>query len=263
MDIVIIGSGNVAHCFSHLLQIKGHQITQVLSRNGDHARELAENLNANWTSDFRDIDMGADVYLMAVSDSSIAVLNQELRLGKRIVAHTSGALPMNAIRNISVNTGVFYPLQSILREIHVKQKIPVLVEAANDMVMRRLKALGEVISDEVIEMDSVGRSKMHLAAVFCNNFPTHLITLCRQYCARESLDFDLLEPLVRETFDRLEHLPPEGLQTGPALRGDDITMLKHQTLLAEYPLMQKIYGMLSDSIRSNLQNPAGEANPES
>ena len=248
MDVVMIGSGNVAHCFSHLLQIKGHQIIQVVSPGKDHARMLAETLNAAWSDDIRDIDMNADVYLVAVADSAIAGLNDTLRLGKRIVAHTAGAMPLDAIGNISVNTGVFYPLQSIRKETHVTGKIPLLVEASNDTVLRRLKALGEAISDVVIEMDSASRLKMHLAAVFCNNFPYHLIALCKSYCERESLDFSLLQPLMKETFLRLETQQSPELQTGPAARGDRVTMDKHLPLLEDYPFMRALYVLLSDSI---------------
>lgn len=255
----MIGSGNVAHCFSHLLQIKGHQIVQVLSRSKERAGVLAESLNAAWTADFRDIEMGADVYLIAVSDSAITELNQELRLGKRIVAHTAGAMPLDAIRNISVNTGVFYPLQSIRKEAHVQEKIPMLVEASNDTVLRRLKALAEAISDEVIEMDSVSRLKMHLAAVFCNNFSYHLISLCKRYCQNESLDFSLLQPIMKETFGRLENAGSLDLQTGPAARGDQITMDKHLSLLEDYPFMRALYDLLSKSIRSTAGHDQGES----
>lgn len=263
MDVVIIGSGNVAHCFSHLLQINGHQISQVLSRHEAHARELAESLNTTWSDDLLDIDMNSDVYLLAVNDSAIADLNHQLRLGKRIVAHTAGAVPLDAIRDISTNTGVFYPLQSIRKEIHTYQKIPVLIEAGNDMVLKRLRALGEVISNEVIEMDSVNRLKMHMAAVFCNNFPNHLIALSKNYCARESLDFSLLQPIMKETFDRLKSLSPDELQTGPAIRGDAITMQKHQDLLRPYPDMEQIYRLLSESIASYYQKKAEEAKSDS
>lgn len=255
MDIVIIGSGNVAYCFSQIFQIKGHQIRQVLSRNEAHARELAESLNASWSNDFADIDMSADVYLLAVSDSAIEALNDSLRLGKRIVAHTAGAVPLSAISRISSNTGVFYPLQSIHKEIHVTQKIPILIEAGNATVLRRLRALGEVISDQVIEMDSSARLKMHLAAIFCNNFPNHLIALCQDYCARENLDFSLLEPIMKETFERLTTLPPGEIQTGPARRGDTQTIDMHRSLLTDYPGMQQVYEMLSYSIQSFYSPP--------
>ncbi|MGH2642713.1 MAG: Rossmann-like and DUF2520 domain-containing protein [Chitinophagaceae bacterium] len=256
MDIVVIGSGNVAHYFSHILRLNGHQIRQVLSRKEEHARVLAEKLNTVWATDLIDIDMNADVYLLAVNDSAISDLNKELHLGKRIVAHTAGAVPLNAIEDISVNTGVIYPLQSIRKGIHFNYGIPLLIEAGNEMVLKRLHALADIISDKVIEMDSVSRLKMHLAAIFCNNFTNHLISLCKKYCEDETLDFSLLHPLMKETFHRLENINPDELQTGPAIRGDEETMLKHLYLLKSYPEMRKIYQLLSESIEKFSLNQA-------
>lgn len=95
---------------------------------------------------------------------------------------------------------------------------------------------------------------MHLAAVFCNNFSNHLITICKKYCEDESLDFSLLQPLMKETFYRLENMNAEELQTGPAIRGDEETMMKHLYLLKSYPEMRKVYQLLSESIEKYSSN---------
>lgn len=254
MDIIIIGSGNVAHYFSHSLRLNGHQIRQVFSRNETHAKELAESLNTEWITEPEDLDLNADIYLLAVSDDSLPLLNKELRLGKRIAAHTSGAAPLAAIKDISVNTGVLYPVQSIRQKIPLYHKFPLLIEAGNKMVLKRLWAIGEVISDKTIEMNSADRLKIHLAAVFCNNFPNHIISLCKNYCEKESLDFNLLQPLMKETFRKLETMHPDEVQTGPALRGDTATMEKHLNLLEPYPEMRNIYRFLSESIEKYYSN---------
>lgn len=248
MDVVIVGSGNIAHCFSQLLQLNGHQIRQVISRQEDHARQLAEKLNTAFSTDLLDIDMNADVYLLAVNDSAIPVLDQSLRLGKRIVTHTAGAVPLEAIGHISTNTGVIYPLQTIRKESFSQQSIPLLIEASGDTVLRRLQSLAEAISENVKYMSSADRMKMHVAAVFANNFTNHLITLCKQYCEKEALDFSLLKALLTETFRRLENGNPESSQTGPALREDLQTMDRHRELLDGYPEMRQVYDLMSESI---------------
>jgi predicted short-subunit dehydrogenase-like oxidoreductase (DUF2520 family) len=248
MDLVIIGSGNVADCFGRLWRLKGHRITQVLSRNEAHARELAESLHAAWSDDMGDIDRDADLYLLAVSDTAIAALDRRLRLGSRPVVHTAGAVSLEAISHISAHTGVFYPLQSIRKGIAVNGAIPLLIEASDETVLKKLLTLAEAIPGDATVMSSADRLKMHLVAVFCNNFPNHLMTLCRKYCSDASLDFSLLQPLVRETFERLEAFDPEDIQTGPAIRADSITLQKHRTLLARYPEMEKVYNLLNESI---------------
>ena len=248
MNIVIIGAGNIAHCFGHLLKLHGHQILQVISRNRDHAQELGELLHASATDDLLDINMEADIYLLAVSDAAIPELNDQLRLGKRIVLHTAGALPLDAIKRISTHTGVLYPLQSIRKEVKNYPLIPLMLEAGNDEVMRRLQSLAQSISSRIEVVNSAQRLQLHLAAVLCNNFTNHLIVRAKQYCEQHSLDFSLLQPIIRETFERLEKYPPETVQTGPAIRNDEETMNKHRALLQDQQYLQLIYNVMSDSI---------------
>ncbi|WP_343701671.1 DUF2520 domain-containing protein [Chitinophaga sp.] len=248
MDIVIIGAGNVAHCFGHFMKLHGHQVKQVISRRQEHAKELAELLGAGYTTDLLDIDMEADVYLLAVGDTVLEELNDQLRLGRRIVVHTAGAVPIDAIARISVNTGVMYPLQSIRKETKSYPAIPLLLEAGNDEVQRRLFPLAQSISSTISWMSSAERLQMHLAAVFCNNFTNHLLALAKFYCEQEGRDFSLLNPIIRETFQRLDKYPPETVQTGPAVRHDEKTMALHESILRNYPSMQQIYPLLSESI---------------
>lgn len=248
MEIVIIGAGNVAHCFGHLLKLHGHQILQVISRTKAHAQELAELLQAKATDDLLDINMEADVYILAVSDDAIPGLNDQLRLGKRIVAHTAGAVSLDAISRISTHTGVLYPLQSIRKELKTYPPIPIMLEASNDEVQRRLQSLAQSIASEIALVNSHQRLQLHLAAVLCNNFTNHLIASAKSYCEQEGLDFTLLQPIIKETFDRLEKYPPESVQTGPAIRGDASTMALHRTLLEKEEHLQLIYKVMSDSI---------------
>jgi len=248
MDIVIIGAGNVAHCFGHLLKLHGHQILQVISRKKENAVELAESLHSSGTDDLLDINMEADLYLMAVSDAAIPELNDELRLGKRFVVHTAGAVPLDAIKKISLNTGVIYPLQSLRKEVRNYPAIPLLLEAANDEVMRRVKPVAQSISPDIQEVSSHQRLQLHLAAVLCNNFTNHLIARAKRYCEKEGLDFTLLQPIIKETFDRLEKFPPEAVQTGPAVRHDETTMSRHRALLENEEYLKLIYQVMSDSI---------------
>lgn len=248
MEIVIVGTGNIAHCFGHLLKLHGHQIKQIVSRNRQHAEELGEMLHAPFTDDLLDINMEADMYLLAVSDAAIAELNEQLRLGRRMVAHTAGAVPLSAISRISTHTGVIYPLQSIRKEIKTYPPIPIMLEASSDEVLRRLQALAQSIASRIEVVNSHQRLQYHFTAVLCNNFTNHLIAQAKSFCEKEQLDFTLLQPIIKETFDRLEKYPPESVQTGPALRRDEVTMDLHRSLLADNEYLQLVYQVMSDSI---------------
>ena len=127
--------------------------------------------------------------------------------------------------------------------------MPVIIDASDEKTLIQLLELASSISDTVVEGNDQVRLKMHLAAVFCNNFVNHLYALMQDYCKKESLDFNLLLPLIDETAARLKQLPAAEAQTGPALRGDKGTIEKHLQLLQSHPHLKNIYEVMTDSIR--------------
>ena len=65
---------------------------------------------------------------------------------------------------------------------------------------------------------------------------------------QHDLDFNLLRPLILETAEKVqEHLPAD-VQTGPAIRNDEKTMVAHLQLLAGNPDLQRVYEQLSHLI---------------
>ena len=92
--------------------------------------------------------------------------------------------------------------------------------------------------------------KLHVAAVFVNNFTNHLFALAENYCKKEGIHFKELLPLIEETISRLENISPSTSQTGPAARNDEETIQKHLALLESHPQMKKVYEFLSASIKN-------------
>lgn len=250
MEIVIIGAGNVATCYSHLLKLHGHILRQIVSKTKEHARNLGEKLNIPFTTDFDELDTRADVYILAVKDDALPKVAKKIKLERQLIAHTAGAVNMDVLKNASANYGVIYPLQTIRKEDFNNKKIPLLIEGNSPIALARLKALGTAISDHIMEMNSEKRLKMHFAATFANNFPTFLTTLCKTYCKKEELDYNLLLPLLEETFNQMTKPLEKTLQTGPARRGDTKTLKEHETLLANYPVIKTIYKNLNKHIKT-------------
>ena len=61
MDIVIIGSGNTATVLARLMKKTNHNILQVVSRNEEHARILAEELSCSFDNDLARINKNASI----------------------------------------------------------------------------------------------------------------------------------------------------------------------------------------------------------
>lgn len=250
MDIVIIGSGNVAAVLGRKLKAAGHQILQIYSRNASAASELAYEWDTESTNYKSMINRQADLYLIAVSDRAIDEVIDDLSLPGKIVVHTAASVPMDILRPVSEHYGVFYPLQSLRKDIVHSPEIPIFVDANDEYTRIRLQSLARSISSEQVATAGDGdRSKLHVAAVLVNNFTNHLYQLAESFCKKEGLDFRLLQPLIEETALRLRtNSPAQGL-TGPAIRHDKATIEKHLELLHDHPALRNIYLLMTESIQ--------------
>ncbi len=251
MKIVIIGTGNTATVLGKKLKLAGHHILQVFGRNNNAAKELASLLESKPVSDFHKIDPNAELYLLAVSDDAIAEASKKLPVSDKILVHTAGAVSKDILKNTSLHYGVLYPLQSLRKEMEPLTEVPLHIDAGDEETLEKIHALAKSISTQVTISGDEERMKLHVAAVFCNNFTNYMYTLGETYCKIENLEFEHLLPLIKETASKLQHYSPSLMQTGPAIRGDQQTIRKHENLLAEYPSLQEIYQYLTRKIRED------------
>jgi hypothetical protein len=248
MKVVIIGSGNVATILGRLMIQHNINIVQVMSRNMEHAKILAEELNSNYTDLNGLVDITADLYLLAISDAALIESLLYLNIHDKPVIHTAGAVSKDVLKVLSPNYGVFYPLQSLRKEMKIIPPIPILIDASNVTTMELIREMASKISDSVQIANDETRQKIHVAAVFANNFTNHLYALAEDFCKREEIDFNLLKPLILETANKITETSPGTVQTGPAIRKDLITIEKNLNLLSEYPELKSLYIKITDSI---------------
>jgi predicted short-subunit dehydrogenase-like oxidoreductase (DUF2520 family) len=251
MDIVIIGSGNVATVLGRKFKAAGHTIVQVISRNAKAATQLAYEWDTESTNYFSVVNKNADIYIVAVSDDAIEKVIADMKLPGKVIAHTAASVPKEVLKNVSEHYGVFYPLQSLRKEMKHLPDMPLFVEGNDDVANSVLTKLAQSISPEhVIKATEGEREKIHVAAVIVNNFTNHLYALAEDYCKKEGLNFKELIPLIEETVERLKTNSPSETQTGPAVRNDVDTINKHIALLEKHPQLKKLYEIITESIRS-------------
>ncbi|MDC6364472.1 MULTISPECIES: Rossmann-like and DUF2520 domain-containing protein [Flavobacteriaceae] len=245
LNIVILGTGNVAkHLFNEFLNAEEVYVSQVVGRNQNSLEGFAPETQTS--SDFSAIKE-ADVYIIAVSDGSIAEVSQFLSDKKGIVAHTSGAMEMDVIQH--PNKSVFYPLQTFTKGKSLNfEETPICIETKNKAALQTLHKLARSISNNVHEIDSEQRKKMHLAAVFVNNFTNYLYGVGEEICLDVELPFDLLKPLIKETAEKIQLMSPKQAQTGPARRNDQESIKKHLSLLNNDKHIE-LYTKFSEAIR--------------
>lgn len=251
MKIVCIGSGNVATHMAGAFKKNGHELIQVWSKNPDHAEALAISIGAKVMLDLGKIDLNADIYLIAIKDDAISSVAQALGDVNGLVVHTSGATSIAELDRFKSH-GVLYPLQTFSKAKAVDFKdIPLCIEAADVDSLNKLRVLATELSTLVYEVDSDKRKILHLSAVFACNFVNHLYELGAQILRSHDMGFEMLRPLIMETAVKVQTEIPANVQTGPAVRDDEQTILKHLELLESSPHLKEIYQTLSESIKKS------------
>lgn len=248
MKVVMVGSGNVATVLGKVIHTAGHEIVQVLSRNENHARDLAAVFNCNY-GNFKSTEYTeADVYILAITDTALYHLDQYIQLGNKLVIHTAGSVSKEVLKNISTRYGIIYPLQSLIKDSDSPPEIPLLVDGNTTETTGFIEEFAKTISENVSMADDQERLKFHVAAVLVNNFTNHLFAMGDEFCKKEHIDFKKLYPLIDETTRRIKLHPPHNVQTGPAIREDIYTLGKHLQILSAHPDLKYLYLKLSESI---------------
>jgi predicted short-subunit dehydrogenase-like oxidoreductase (DUF2520 family) len=259
MRITIIGSGNVATHLSAAFKNAGHRIVQVYSRNMHNAALLAYHVGAEAIDSPREITGDTDLFILAIKDDAIAEFVPHLSSFNKPIVHTSGAVELQQLLDFTNNAGVFYPLQTFSKTKEVNfREVPLCIEGADETITEMLEGLARDISNNVYRVNSAQRKVLHLAAVFACNFTNHLYSVGEQLLAGSDMSFDMLRPLIAETADKIKEHHPADVQTGPAVRNDDLTMQAHLQMLKKQPDLQEIYTRLSQDIIKNHNTGHGD-----
>jgi len=248
IKVVLLGAGNVAiHLAKAFTNAKGIDFVQRYNRSTKNNRYFNSNIPV--TNDVQNLAK-ADVYIIAINDDSISAFSKTLSLNEGLIVHTSGSIPLTSMTN-KLKRGVFYPLQSFSKDLELDFKnIPVTIEAEFENDNELLYKLACSISKNVYNINSKQREKLHIAAVFANNFSNYMFTIAKNICDKNNFSFDILKPLIFETANKLNYLDPEQAQTGPAKRNDKKVIQKHLSQLKNEK--KEIYSLISNSInRSN------------
>ena len=229
--IAIIGGGNVA---SHLYKALNTKVNVTIV--DPHS--------------LKGIPANPDIILIAVADKAIAEVANKIDNKKAIVAHTSGSIPMEVLNKNHPNIGVLYPLQTFTKtRIIDYREIPLFIEGNTPEVVNKLRKIGSLFADKIYEADSEKRKNLHLAAVFACNFTNALASISEKLIENTGFNFNVLQPLMKETVNKLEVMSPYDAQTGPASRWDKQVMETHLNMLEDKPELKTLYSIFSDYIK--------------
>jgi predicted short-subunit dehydrogenase-like oxidoreductase (DUF2520 family) len=226
--VLIIGNGNVAnHLYNAFKNVKQIKVSKINSR-------VLDNVPL------------ADITILAVSDDAIKEVSSKIK--NPFVVHTSGSVGINDLKSTS-RKGVFYMLQTFTKEKKVDFKnIPFCLEATHKADEVILEKIASYLGKNIYHINTAQRKKLHVAAVFVNNFSNHMYTIGQDICLENKIPFKILSPLIYETALKAETLSPRQAQTGPAIRNDLTTINNHLESLNEEH--KNIYKLITKSIQN-------------
>ena len=266
LRVGLLGAGRVAAHLAPALLSAGHRLAFVWSRRVAAAQALAAGLPGPAVPVLATLTAPlpqADIYLLALPDAALpTVLAAVPWPPEALVAHLAGAVGLDVFAAApNVRGGVFYPLQSFSPGRTIAwSAVPLLIEAPvaaagpEPRARAVLLALAHSISPLVHELASAERLRLHVAAVFANNFTNHLLGIANALLAEARLPPQLLAPLIHETVAKANSQPPFTAQTGPAVRHDAPTLAAHRMALAGHPSWLATYNQLTDSIQRQAQS---------
>ncbi|MDY3977849.1 MAG: DUF2520 domain-containing protein [Candidatus Onthomorpha sp.] len=229
--VCIVGRGNVAWHYEKLFTQKGFSCC-VVSPRGTLAPICFE----------------ADLVIIAVKDEAIAEVAQKLKGMRGLLVHTSGFVSTDCLQSAESGAyGSLYPLQTLKKGKETDYNtLPLCTYGNNEKVRKQLGELALQLSNLHYELSDEQRKTLHLAAVFCNNFPNHLFGIARKLLQKDDIPFSILFPLLDATLERAKQFDPFSIQTGPAFRKEHEIMRQHKERLSQDE--REIYEILSEKI---------------
>lgn len=241
----IIGGGKVAQTLARELNKVGFSLQYFWNRSldcgldpslygGRRVQELSELVReSNWI-------------IIAVSDDAVSSCSAKIADTSALVTHTSGLLGLDVLQ--LPRAGVFYPLQTFNGpNLPTLSGIPFFVDTAEKEDRVFLHAIVNSLGGTAMELSQKQKERLHLAAVFANNYTNQMLQIAAEICALNDISFEVLRPLMDRTISNAFTAGPENSQTGPAIRGDKHTLKKHLALLTD-PELQEIYKLLAHRI---------------
>jgi predicted short-subunit dehydrogenase-like oxidoreductase (DUF2520 family) len=248
-NISFAGAGRVAHALCSVMFNAGHSIGLIVSESEKNGTSLADSCKAEWSGDLK-YTGSTDIIIVAVPDHILAeVLDKIDCPPETLVVHTAGSIGLDVFPGKIKRNGIFYPLQTFSAERKVIfQGLPFFLESSDKQSLEVMVNLSESIGGEVYFTDTGHRRLLHLAAIFVCNFTNHMLTAGKEVALKAGFPFEVLHPLIQETFAKAMEMGSEKSQTGPAVRNDLNTIEKHLELLSFSPELYRIYSEMTHSI---------------
>jgi predicted short-subunit dehydrogenase-like oxidoreductase (DUF2520 family) len=185
-----------------------------------------------------------DLVLICVADQHVADVAAAIAPGRAVIVHVAGSLGLDAL-STHPRRGCVHPLVALPNATVGAARLSgaTFAVAGDDLAWQVPEALG----GRAIEVDDAARVSYHAAAVIASNHLVGLLGQAARVAESVGLELDIYLDLVRATVDNVAELGPAAALTGPASRGDTVTIERHLAALDERE--REAYRVLAEQCR--------------
>jgi len=259
-SVSVIGAGRLGTCLAAALTQKGFRIKALSCRTISSVRESQKIIGQGKasTNNLLPAKEGQLIFI-CVPDDQIKKIAEELvtyniNWEGKAVFHCSGLQPASLLERLKKRgalTASFHPVQSFPRKIADAQQFEgIYCGLEGDS---KALSLGEKIAAKlgarVIFLKPQDKPVYHTACSLSSNLLIVLLNMAVSCLAKLNLQeheaISLLFPLLQRTIHNVKGFNIGPSLTGPAIRGDLITIKKHLEALSSFPQYQTIYSQLT------------------
>ncbi len=220
----VVGAGRAGGALALALGRVGWEVAGLLGR-GDDVRRAAE---------------GVDLLVIATPDAAIATVAASVEpVATTVVAHLAGSQGL-AVLAPHVRRAALHPLMTLPDAERGAARLPgawfaVAGDPLAHEVVRDLGGRGVVVAD-------VDRARYHAAAAVASNHVVAVLGQVERLAASVGVPLEAFLALTRASVDNVEAMGAQRALTGPAARGDEITIARHLAALpeAERPMYEAL-----------------------
>ncbi len=235
-SVRIIGPGRAGMSLAGALQGTSFEVLGVVGRS-DGLEAVAR------------AAQGVDLLVLAVPDREVSKVALAVELNpSTVIAHMAGSLDLGALWPHEKRASI-HPLVPLVNgrigALRLRQGCTFAVEGDPLMV-----ELAEALGGRTISLDPSKRVAYHAAACIAANHLVALMSQVERIAARAGLSLGDFEGLAKLALQDAFDLAPSNAITGPAARGDTVTLQAHRGEMGfmdrqAYDALARLAGLLS------------------
>lgn len=250
MKIGFIGAGKVGSAFGHYLKDRGLEVIGYYSKSKESAINAAKFTGTNYF-ELKELVNNCEYIFITTPDDYISEVWSKLKsfnLQDKKIFHMSGSISSSIFDDIDNFKAYGYSLHPLFpfsdKNSYIGlDKAVFTIEGKNLAIIKGLLTVSKINYFKITPEQKV---KYHAGAVFASNYIVALVKIAKVLFLEcgipEEEALNAIYPMAIGTINSILEKGIEKALTGPIVRGDIGTVMKHQEALTEFKNVYEVLG---------------------